>query len=103
MFHVHFRPEGISVDSTEIKSRDDPYISWLCLPSQRALTALILSHGLEILDPYLLWLTADYIAEPIAHTFNQSLHTNSIPKIWKAVNVTHPLKGEDPSETISND
>lgn len=54
--------------------------------------------GPDNLDPYLLKVEAGIITEPVAHTFNLSLLTNSIPSIWKSAYVLPLLKGGDPSE-----
>lgn len=56
------------------------------------------SAGTDNLDPFLLKVAADIIAEPIAHIFNLSLLSNSIPKSWKAAYVLPLHKGGDPSE-----
>lgn len=56
------------------------------------------SAGPVNLEPYLLKMVADIIAEPITHIFTLSLLSNSIPKIWKAAYVLPLLKGGDPSE-----
>ena len=57
-----------------------------------------MSAGPDNLDPYLLKVAADIIAEPVTHIFNLSLLSNSIPKIWKAAYVLPLLKGGDPAE-----
>jgi hypothetical protein len=56
------------------------------------------SAGPDNLDPYLLKIAADIITEPVAHIFNLSLLTNSIPGIWKSAYVLPLLKGGDPSD-----
>ena len=56
------------------------------------------SSGPDGLDPYLLRLSAEVIAEPLANIFNLSLSTNLIPKSWKEAYVLPILKGGDPSD-----
>ena len=51
------------------------------------------SSGPDGLDPYLLRLSAEVIAEPLANIFNLSLSTNLIPKSWKEAYVLPILKG----------
>ncbi len=54
------------------------------------------SVGPDNLDPYLLKVAADVIAEPVTHI--KSLLSNSLPKIWKAAYVLPLFKGGDPSD-----
>ncbi len=49
-------------------------------------------------DPYLLKVAANVIAEPVTHIFNLSLLSNSLPKIWKTAYVLPLFKGGDPSD-----
>lgn len=56
------------------------------------------SAGPDNLDPHLLKLAADIIAEPSAHIFNLSLQLSIIPTIWKAAHILPLHKGGDPSE-----
>ncbi|XDV21754.1 hypothetical protein PO909_026778 [Leuciscus waleckii] len=54
--------------------------------------------GIDQIEPYLLKLAADFVAEPIASLFNLSLVSNTIPKMWKSAMVTPLLKGRDPED-----
>ena len=54
------------------------------------------SSGPDGLDPALLKLAANIIAEPLAYIFNLSLSSNVIPDIWKFAHVLPLLKGGDP-------
>lgn len=53
--------------------------------------------GPDNLDPYLLNLTADVIAEPLTYLFNLTLELNVIPSVWKSAYVLPLLKGGEPS------
>uniref|UniRef100_A0AAZ3RMD0 HEAT repeat-containing protein 6 n=1 Tax=Oncorhynchus tshawytscha TaxID=74940 RepID=A0AAZ3RMD0_ONCTS len=53
--------------------------------------------GPDLLDPCLLNLAADFIAEPLTYLFNLTLECNEIPKIWKSAFVLPLLKGGDPT------
>jgi hypothetical protein len=57
--------------------------------------------GPDNLDPYLLKIAAGIITEPVAHVFNLSLLTNSIPSIWKSTYVLPLLKGGVPQMLIT--
>ena len=59
------------------------------------------SPGLDGISPKLLKISASVIAKPIAHIFNLSLKTGSIPKSLKAARITPLFKTGDP-KTISN-
>ena len=56
-----------------------------------------MSAGPNNLNPYLLKIAAG-ITEPVAHIFNLSLLTYTIPSIWKSAYVLPLLEGGDPSE-----
>lgn len=53
------------------------------------------SPGPDTLEHYFLQIAADFIAEPIAIIFNQTLVNNEIPRIWKSAYVLPLLKGGD--------
>ena len=56
-----------------------------------------MDSGSDSLDPFLLKLAADLIAEPLTRIFNLSLSTNKLPKVWKSAFVLSLLKGGEPS------
>ena len=55
------------------------------------------SAGPDGLDPHLLQIAAEIIAEPLTHIFNLTIENGQILKIWKAANVVPLLKGGDPA------
>ena len=53
------------------------------------------SKGADDLNPYLLQLSASIIASPLAHIFNLTFSSSTIPSIWKTADVIPLHKGGD--------
>ena len=56
-----------------------------------------MAAGPDGLDPHLLQIAAEIIAEPLTHIFNLTIENCQIPKIWKAAYVVPLLKRGDPA------